>query len=170
LSRKSINPLLTNYANNDNVSQMVKKIPLQDIEQLFHTHGVAYTAQRHTVWQYFAEQVQGHTIGEAVDALRQTHIGQATVYRTVFLLLDLGLLCRIQDDLTGKTYFVAVRPGHSHPLICRTCHNIVDFDACDLSVLEKLLARETGYLIERHHLEVYGICPVCQEHATEAPC
>jgi len=120
------------------------------------------TLQRRQVWEFFADHPQGHTIGESVEALRDAGIGQATVYRTVMLLLDAGLLCRLQDP-DGRSYFMAARPGHSHPLICSGCRNVVEFDACDLSVLEKLLTAETGYAILRHRLEIYGLCPRCQK-------
>ena len=135
----------------------------QEIARLFNERGLAYTAQRRAVWEFFAYHQHGHTIADTVDALHARHIGQATVYRTIFLLLDLGVLRRLQSDVGGKTFFVAVRPGHTHPLICRVCHAIVDFDTCDLAILEKLLAHETGYAIEHHHLEIYGRCPECQD-------
>jgi len=140
-----------------------------ELDAAFHARGVPCTPQRRTVWRFFSERPQGYTIGEAVEALHGVGIGQATVYRTVFLLLDLGLLSRVQDP-SGKTYFVAIRSGHAHPLICRGCRTIVEFDACDLSVLEKLLVSQTGYTIETHRLEVYGLCPRCQAavHAQSA--
>lgn len=124
-----------------------------ELNAVFRARGVPCTPQRRAVWRFFSEHPQGHTIGEAVEALHGAGIGQATVYRTVFLFLDLGLLSRVQDP-AGKTYFVAIRPGHAHPLICRGCRTMVEFDACDLSVLEKLLAAQTGYTVESHRLEV----------------
>jgi len=132
-----------------------------ELEAAFRRRGVPCTPQRRTIWRFFSEHPQGHAITEAVEALQGEGIGQATVYRTVFLLLDLGLLTRVQEP-AGKTYFVAIHAGHAHPLICRGCHRIVEFDACDLSVLEKLLVTQTGYTIESHRLEVYGLCPGCQ--------
>lgn len=46
-------------------------------------------------------------------------------------------------------------------LICRACHHVVEFEDCDLLLLEKLLAAKTGYTIQGHHLELYGTCPAC---------
>jgi len=140
---------------------MVNKDGAVEFEAIFRARGLPCTPQRRAVWRFFREHPQGHAIGEAVEVLHGEGIGQATVYRTVFLFLDLGLLSRVQDG-AGKTYFVATRPGHAHPLICRGCRTIVEFDACDLSVLEKLLVTQTGYTIESHRLEVYGLCPNCQ--------
>ena len=132
-----------------------------DIDDAFRARGMHCTPQRRQVWRFFADHPQGHTIGESVEALHEVGIGQATVYRTVLLLMELRLLSRLQDP-DGRTYFMAARPGHSHPLICSGCREVVEFDACDLSVLEKLLAVETGYAIARHRLEIYGLCPKCQ--------
>ncbi len=87
-------------------------------------------------------------------------IGRATIYRTVELFERLNLLACLRDT-TGKQRYAAVCPGHAHTLICRSCHQVVEFQDCDLTVLEKLLMAKTGFKIEGHHLEMYGICPAC---------
>lgn len=134
-----------------------------DFDSALKAQGVQSTPQRRAIWAFYSSRPRGITIAEAVEALQRAGIGQATVYRTTFLFLDIGLLCRIQLP-TGRVCFVALKSEHSHPLICRQCHNIVEFDTCDLSVLEKLLNAQTGYEIEGHQLEVYGTCPECQQH------
>lgn len=134
-----------------------------DIEQLFREHGVHCTAQRRRVWEFFASHPHGLTVGEAVLSLKDDGIGQATVYRTVDLFFSLGLLTRTQEG-TETCRYTAVCPGHCHTLICRGCHAVVEFDDCDLTVLEKLLIAKTGYQIDGHRLEIYGTCPACTEH------
>lgn len=136
-----------------------------DVDKLFQEHGIHCTEQRKQVWQFFSTHPHGLTISEAVEKLKTCGIGQATVYRTVELFVELGLLTRTQDHM-GKTRYTAICPGHCHALICRECHAVVEFDDCDISVLEKLLVAKTGYQIEGHHLEIYGMCPVC---ASKAP-
>jgi Fe2+ or Zn2+ uptake regulation protein len=131
-----------------------------NVEAFFHGHGIHCTAPRRIVWEFFAHHPQGYTITEAVSALKERGIGQATVYRTVELFVQLGLLSDMRDA-RGKMRYLAVCPGHSHALICRRCHAVVEFDDCDLSVLEKLLSAKTGFAIQGHHLELYGICPTC---------
>lgn len=135
-----------------------------DVAAVLQAHGAQLTAQRRQVWEFFVDNPHGYTIGEAVTALRGQGIGQATVYRTVELLAGVGLLTHVQDT-ASKSRYLAVCPGHSHALICRECHAVVEFDDCDLSLLEKLLAAQTGYRIEGHHLEMYGHCPACARRA-----
>ena len=137
-----------------------------DIEHLFREKGIPFTRQRQLIWEHFARGERAATISEAAEALRDEGVGQATVYRTVTLLSDLGLLARVQDR-RGEICYTAPPIGHSHPLICGVCRRVVRFQGDgDVSALERRLADETGFSIYGHHLEVYGICPRCREEAT----
>lgn len=131
-----------------------------DLGAVLKAHGVACTAQREAIWRFFAGQPAGLTLPEAVAALGRWAIGQATVYRAVDLFARLGLLDHVQGT-DGKVRYVARCPGHSHALICRGCHAAVEFEGCDLSPLERHLAARTGFSIQGHHLEMYGLCPAC---------
>jgi Fe2+ or Zn2+ uptake regulation protein len=132
------------------------------IAALFREKGIPYTRQRRLIWEFFAGGDRAATIAEAADALRGAGVGQATVYRTITLLSELGLLARVQDR-SGVTCYTAPFIGHSHPLICGTCRRVVRFDGDgDVAELERRLSAETGFLIYGHHLEVYGICPECR--------
>lgn len=136
--------------------------PTHDIEAVFHQKGIPFTRQRRLIWDFFARADRAATVGEAADALRSDGVGQATVYRTVTLLSDLGLLARVQDG-RGDICFIAPPIGHSHPLICGACRRVIRFDGDgDVSALEAQLAEATGFTIYGHHLEVYGICPACR--------
>jgi Fe2+ or Zn2+ uptake regulation protein len=135
--------------------------PEQDIASVFHEKRIPFTRQRRLVWDFFAGADRAATITEAAEALRPEGVGQATVYRTVTLLGDLGLLARVQDR-RGDICYTAPPIGHSHPLICGACRRIVRFDGNgDVKELEARLERETGFSVYGHHLEVYGICPDC---------
>jgi Fur family transcriptional regulator, ferric uptake regulator len=135
--------------------------PAHDIASVFHERGIPFTRQRRLVWDFFAGADRAATITEAAEALRGEGVGQATVYRTVTLLTELGLLARVQDR-RGDICYTAPPIGHSHPLICGVCRRIVRFDGNgDVKELEARLERESGFAIYGHHLEIYGICPQC---------
>ncbi len=135
--------------------------PAHEIEAVFRQKGIPFTRQRRQIWDFFAGADRAATITEAADALRSDGVGQATVYRTVQLLSDLGLLARVQDG-RGEICYIAPPIGHSHPLICGVCRTVVRFDGDgDVAELEARLAAATGFSIYGHHLEVYGICPSC---------
>lgn len=123
--------------------------------------GVRLTSQREQAWRTFREHPSGLTITEAVTELEPHGIGLSTVYRTVALFEQLGLLKRVHDA-GGEHRYVAGRPGHFHPLVCRSCGIVVEFEACGIEQIEKQLVRDTGFVIESHELEVRGMCPQCQ--------
>jgi Fe2+ or Zn2+ uptake regulation protein len=128
----------------------------------FRESGVRLTSQREQAWRTFREHPAGMSITEAVAELEPHGIGLSTVYRTVALFEELGLLKRVHDA-AGEHRYVAGRPGHFHPLVCRSCGTVVEFEACSMAQIEKQLARDTGFTIEGHELEVHGTCPKCQE-------
>lgn len=138
------------------------------IDEVFAARGIPLTRQRRAIWQYFASAGRASTVPEAAEALRTQGIGQATVYRAVGLLTELGLLLSVHVG-EGRPCYAAPPVGHSHPLICGVCRRIVDFDGDgDLRYLEKQLETTTGFAIYGHHLEVYGICPDCRREQREA--
>lgn len=93
--------------------------------------------------------------------LEDNGIGLATVYRTIDILVALGLVRQIHGK-GGVGYVSTRRLEHHHYLICSSCSAIVDFTECELEDLEQRLSLETGFDIEEHFLEVWGLCHECQ--------
>lgn len=136
------------------------RLSKDDLKDLFNRVGLRLTPQREAVWRLFENNLAGFTIAQVTAILSQQGIGQATVYRTIRALQDLGYLKWVHEG-GGEHRFVASNPGHSHMLVCRLCKKVVAFSDCDLSILEKLISRESGFTVEGHHLEFYGLCPEC---------
>ena len=88
-------------------------------------------------------------------------VGRATVFRTMRLLLDLNVVCRVLMEDGSLHYRLSTR-GHHHHLVCRSCGRVEDFSTCDVSSLVQDLSRNTAYEIEGHWLEVYGRCASCR--------
>ena len=88
-------------------------------------------------------------------------VGRATVFRTMKLLQDLNVVCRVLMEDGSLHYRLSTR-GHHHHLVCRNCGRVEDFSNCDVSSLVDQLGRSTEYEIEGHWLEVYGRCASCR--------
>jgi Fur family ferric uptake transcriptional regulator len=121
--------------------------------------GHRVTASRRRVIDALMAQPSHFTVD---DVLRDTgKTGRATVFRTMKLLTDLNVLCRVLMDDGTLHYRVSAR-GHHHHLVCRECGRVEDFATCDVTSLVNELVKNTQYQIEGHWLEVYGRCQSCR--------
>jgi Fur family ferric uptake transcriptional regulator len=66
----------------------------------------------------------------------------------------------------GHPAYVVGAPGHRHHLVCSKCGTVVSFTDCPMDELLLRLTRETSFSISGHHLEIFGLCPMCQPNAT----
>jgi Fur family ferric uptake transcriptional regulator len=106
-------------------------------------------------------QQEGHF---AVDDLlhRCRGAGRATVFRTIRLLTELGVVCRVLLDDGTLHYRVSERSQHHHHLVCIGCGSVRDLDDCSVTDLVRDLSNASGYEIDGHWLEFYGHCSACR--------
>jgi Fur family transcriptional regulator, ferric uptake regulator len=88
-------------------------------------------------------------------------IGIATVYRTVDLLLEIGVLRAITLRNNRLRYEVNWPDDHHHHLVCTGCGRVMEFGSCNFSSIAREIEKVTRYKIEDHALEAYGLCPQC---------
>jgi Fe2+ or Zn2+ uptake regulation protein len=89
-------------------------------------------------------------------------LGLVTVYRTLGLLEELGLVRRIHVE-PGCHGYAPAGLQHGHHLVCRSCHQVLEFPGSeDLDPLIDKISRKTGFLVEGHVLELTGRCPDCR--------
>ncbi len=88
-------------------------------------------------------------------------LGLVSVYRTLDLFMDLGLVERVHRESDCHGY-IRTSHGHRHQLICQDCGRIEEFTGCKLEAQLPALTLETGYVVERHSVTVEGHCPDCQ--------
>lgn len=105
---------------------------------------------------------KGHFTVEDISRLLP-RVGRATVFRTMKLLTDMDVVCRVLLEDGSLRYQLSRRTGHHHHLVCNRCGAVQDFTDCDVTDLVAELARRTDYEIEGHWLEVYGRCPRCRK-------
>jgi Fur family ferric uptake transcriptional regulator len=104
--------------------------------------------------QFTPQQLYEHLQKKSPD------IGLVTVYRTLKLMAENFMICRI--GYSGRSQSYARRPEvHHHHLVCECCNKIVNISSCDLGNLEKQLTRDTGFIINDHRLDFKGTCRQC---------
>jgi Fur family ferric uptake transcriptional regulator len=93
-------------------------------------------------------------------AIRDRSPGAASIFRTLKLLTDLSLMQRIHGIEECHRYTLS--SGHAHRVVCTTCGDLVEFESCDLAGLVAQLEQNTGFRIQTHLLEFFGLCPRCR--------
>ncbi|MQA92354.1 MAG: transcriptional repressor [Gemmatimonas sp.] len=86
-------------------------------------------------------------------------LGIATVYRTLKLLQEAGLIETVILP-TGETRYEPTELGHHHHFHCRTCDVVFDLDACPVEIPGGG-SYPGGYIVEDHEITLYGTCPAC---------
>ena len=104
---------------------------------------------------------------EAVEGLARNglKVGTATVYRTIDVLLESGLLVE-RNRGEGFRRFEANRDlPHHEQLLCTACGRVEEFREPSLERMTDRVAGAHGFERERHRLVIYGTCAECRRAA-----
>lgn len=129
-----------------------------DLEQLCAERGLRITEQRRVIARVLSESDDHpdvelvHTRASAIDS----RISIATVYRTVRLFEDAGILDR-HDFGDGRARYEAAPEAHHDHLIDVENGNVVEFVDPELEALQKQIAEKLGYRLVDHRMELYGV-------------
>lgn len=128
-------------------------------------NGYRLTVPRQAVVRVMAASQRVLSPLDIYDLVHASHpgLGLVTVYRTLEVLEELGLLQRVHRP-SGCQGFIGVSCGHQHLLICQKCGLIEAFDG-EKEQLESLISEveaATGYTVCGHWLQLFGLCADCK--------
>jgi Fur family ferric uptake transcriptional regulator len=125
--------------------------------------GFRLTAPRRTLAALIAARRSHFTAEDLIREARERRLGvaRATVFRTLDVLSGLGVVERI-DMPSGEHAFVACEPSHHHHIVCSSCGRTVDVPDRELRSALDAIARGTGFRVDRHRVELFGLCPACR--------
>ncbi|HBB41651.1 MAG: hypothetical protein GW783_03725 [Deltaproteobacteria bacterium] len=135
----------------------------RDLETLLQESEIAPTAQRRVIAQAIRDNT-GHPDAETIYHLARQidpHLGIATVYRTLKLFAEKGLVDRHDFGDGRARYEVAPESHHDH-LICVRCGTVVEFARAQIEALQEEVARDEGFDLLDHRMELYGLCSACR--------
>jgi len=133
-----------------------------DIASKLSEQGYRLTPQRMMILSAI-ENSDDHISAEEIYAqvlAKYPHVNISTVYRTLELLKQLGLVT--ETDLGGgRVRYHPADKGHHHHLVCTECGAIIDLDESLLASLESTLLREYKFIADLRHLAIFGRCANC---------
>lgn len=129
-------------------------------------NGYRITEPRRAVVETIADSQQALNPFDVFERARSRYprLGLVTVYRTIEKLEELGLIQRVHQP-SGCQAFVSAFSGHQHLLICQHCGR-VEFFSGDIEKMDNLVRAveaNSGYQIQSHWLQLFGVCAACQE-------
>ena len=129
--------------------------------QHLRARGYRLTPQRQLVLE--AVTSLGHaTPDEIADRVRATASGVniSTVYRTLELLEELGLVTHAHLGHGAPTYHAADDNDHLH-LVCRECGGIAEVSPTVLETAVGTIAADHGFTVDVGHFAIFGVCASC---------
>ena len=119
------------------------------------------TAQRQAIVNSAFSTRQHFTAEQLLDWSRRRDkaVSRATVYRTLPLLTESGLVREMDFGKNYKFYDpnYAEHPHHNH-IICQDCDRIVEFDSARIEKLENQISHRLGFSVKAHRLQITASC------------
>lgn len=94
-------------------------------------------------------------------------ISRATVYRTLDLLVQCGLVRKNSLGSSHANYEAARDNEHHDHLICLNCTKVIEFYRPDLETLQEEICTENAFKPMHHSLQIFGLCSECKDKADE---
>lgn len=133
--------------------------------------GLRYTREREELLAAIFEAPRHF---EAEDLIRTVHgrnarVSRATIYRTLALLEECGIL---QKSLFGhnRHFYESLVGRHHHDhIVCIRCGQIREFDDARIDAVQQEVCERYGYALVDHMHEIFGVCAACSGKASDEP-
>ncbi|WP_267524733.1 Fur family transcriptional regulator [Campylobacter sp. MG1] len=150
-----------------NMENMEYDLLLEEFKKALRQSNLKYTKQRESLLKLLYNTEGHHTPDELYEALKASgddqNVGIATIYRTLNLLEESGMVTSISFGAAGKKFELANKSHHDH-MICKSCNKIIEFKDDVIEQKQLKIAREHGFKLSSHLMQLYGICADCQDN------
>ena len=137
---------------------------IQQVREEARNRGVRWTNQRQVIVETFITADDHVTVEELHRRVRllDATVSTATVYRTINMLVDIGVAQKRHFGDGSATFESNLQKHHHDHLVCLSCHQIQEFEVQAIEDLQQQVASDHGFQLVHHRLELYGVCKACQ--------
>jgi Fur family ferric uptake transcriptional regulator len=130
--------------------------------------GLKLTAERQALFEELFARHEHVEPDELLVRLRAKHkkISRATIYRTLELLVESGVVGRVRIGESGYRYERMRAGDHHDHLICNECGRVIEFREPRIERLQDLVYERYGFVSLSHSHQLRGICRHCRPRAT----
>ena len=143
----------------------MKKNQIGEFAKFIEEKGLKSTTQRDEIVNAFFNLREHISIEELHHKIQKKNpkIGYTTVYRTLKLLTESGLAHERQFGDGQARYEPVTAEEHHDHLICLKCGTITEFENKKIERLQEDVAKQHGFEVKNHKLELYGYCIKCRK-------
>jgi len=129
--------------------------------------GLKLTAERQALFDELFARHEHFEADELLMRLRakRKKISRATIYRTLDLLLDSGIVGRVRIRESGYRYERMRAGDHHDHLICDDCGRVVEFREPRIESLQDEICERYGFVLLSHSHQLRGVCRRCRPRA-----
>ena len=127
--------------------------------------GLKITLPRRKILEIMEKAKEHHLSAEDIYRIlleSEEEIGLATVYRVLTQFEEAGLIIRHHFE-GGQSVFELDHGLHHDHLVCVKCNRVEEFVDEIIERRQEEIAKQAGYAITDHSLNIYGICKKCQK-------
>lgn len=141
-----------------------------DYERVIRAAGHRVTSQRIFILDAVCEGHGHTTLGEIYARVREVDpsIDRSTLYRTLKLFVDLGLVVSANTG-DGEIYYEIAKRRRHHHLVCRGCGTQHEIEHDVMQGMFDQLLEQYGFRAETDHIVLFGICADCQQKEPPPP-
>lgn len=92
---------------------------------------------------------------------RGAKVSRASIYRTIPLLVDAGIIQKVENTDKHAHYELILGRGHHDHMLCTRCGKVIEFYSEELERLQNMLCQTEGFKGNSHTLEIKGLCRKC---------
>lgn len=145
-------------------------VEVAEFQEFLKQKQLKLTSQREAILKRALRTRKHFSAEELFEALREekSGISKATVYRTLSLLVEAGLLAEHDFERGHKLYERATHQCHHDHLICISCQRIIEFQNEEIERLQEEVAERHGFAMISHTHQIFGRCQRCRDGADGA--
>jgi len=143
---------------------------LDELKKVLKSNNLKYTKQREVILKTLYTHCGHYTPEEILMLVKSEfpneNIGIATVYRTLSLFEDEGLVESISFGKDGKKYEIGHKHHHDH-LICIECGKIIEFIDEVIEKQQLVVSKKYNFHMVDHTMKIVGYCDNCYKKLKE---
>lgn len=157
-------PVLPVSSSQETLARAPRRVDKVPGKKIIRDLGLKVTDQRLLILEVVRRGPNHFTAQDVFEAVvaKNPSVGFATVYRFLRTLSEQNYVSEIRLGGMPARYEWAAKDHHDH-LTCTSCNRIVEFENHEIERLQEKVAKEFGFVLNHHVLELYGTCSDCRQ-------